>query len=278
MNFQDLGATGIIAIIIVAFAAIGFLKGLIRTVFAMVCLGIAGYTALWGNEHASDLTGPWIQNPGPWLPKIIAVVTGLAVFFICRFLLHFLVDPFNASKTGKRVGFGMPAAFLSLCTGLVVLWLAFTGIRYAGSLAEIRHTRHQLLGDDVTIQTTTAEPLLLKAKHALDASSVGQWQRETDPFYQPGKLTLCKLLVMYHDLKTRKIILLDPEINPVLNDPVFIKAAYADAVKDHAQSVRPRELFHDEAVVEALSDPAFSEALGSLDESLLTAHRQTGTP
>jgi len=278
MTLPDIGATGIIGIVIVAFFVIGFLKGLIRTVLAVVCLGIAGYTALWGNEHASDLTGPWLSNPGPWLPKIIAVVTGLAVFFICRYILHFLVDPFNSSKTGKRFGFGLPAAFLSLGSGLLILWIAFTGIRYAGSLAEIRHTRHLVLGEEETGHIAIAEPMLLQAKHALDASTVGQWQRSTDPFDRPGRLTLCKLLVMYHHSQTRQKMLENPEINQVLNDPIFIKAAYDKTVTAHAKSGRPRDLYHDTAVIAALAKTSFLEALNNLDESMLRSATQFNPP
>lgn len=277
MTLPDIGATGIICLVILAFAVIGFIKGLIRTVFAMVCLGIAGYTALWGNEHASDLTGPWVENPGPWLPKIIAVVTGLAVFFICRYLLHFLVNPFNASSTGKRFGFGLPAAIVSLCTGLIIIWVAFTGIRYAGSLAEIRHTRHLILGEEEKDRIAAAEPLLLKAKHALDSSSVGKWQRRIDPIHTPGKLTLCKLLIMNSHTQTRVKMLMEPEIHRVLNNPVFIHLAFDDNIKELTQSGNPRQLFHQKKIIQALSDKLLAEALQSLPDSLLVSVSQTDT-
>ncbi|MBK1830296.1 CvpA family protein [Verrucomicrobiaceae bacterium R5-34] len=265
MNIPDLGATGIIGVIIVAFFVIGFLKGLIRTVLALICLAIGGYTALWGHEHASELTGPWISNPGPWLPKIIAVITGLVVFFICRFLLKFLVDPFDRSKTGERFGFGLPAALMSLCAGLIVLWAAFTGVRYAGSLAEIRHTRHLVLANHGSDAESVTEPLLMQAKHSLDSSSVGQWQRTTDPFDHPDRIALCKLLIMYHHPQIRQKMLLDRELNELLNDPIFIAAAYDQDVATHSQSGRPRELYHDVAVITALTHSSFATKLQMLD-------------
>jgi len=276
MNIQDLGATGIIGIVILAFAVIGFLKGLMRTVLAMVCLGIAGYTALWANEHASDLTGPWISNPGLWLPKIVAVITGLVAFFICRYLLNFIVDPFNRSKTGKRIGFGLPAALLSLCSGLTILWLAFTGIRYGGSLAELRYTQHLLLkeesnGEDSNSASSYAVPLLLKAKHALDASSAGKWHQSTDPFYAPGKLTLCQILVVYHHMLKREKLLEDPALNNLLNNPAFLELAYQENVKANALSPQPRRLFTDKAISQVLTQPDFMELLLKVDSDYLTS-------
>ena len=279
MNIQDLGATGIIGLVILAFAVIGFLKGLMRTVLAMVCLGIAAYTALWANEHTIDLTGPWISNPGPWLPKIVAVITGLAVFFICRYLLNFIVDPFNRSKTGKRIGFGLPAALLSLCSGLTILWLAFTGIRYGGSLAELSYTRHLLLKEEsnekeshhVNRASSYAVPLLLKAKHSLDASSAGKWHQSTDPFYTPGKLTLCQLLVIYHHMPKREKLLKDPALNSLLNNPAFLELAYQEDIKSNALSAQPRRLFRAKAITRILTQPGFTELLLKVDPDYFTS-------
>ena len=269
MNFQDLGATGIIVIVILAFAIIGFLKGLIRTVLAMVCLGIAGYTVLWGHEHASDLTGPWINNPGPWLPKIIAMISGVVVFFICRYALTFVVDPFNKSKTGKRIGFGLPAAALSLCSGFAILWLSFTGIRYGGSLAELRHTQHKVLKATMDLTDTSkpditgayATPLLLKAKHALDASSVGKWHQRTDPFYSPGKVTLCKVIILYHNYPSRNELLKIPELNALLNRSDFLELAYQNSIKEDATSGNPRALFAAKPIAKLLANPEFMSQL-----------------
>lgn len=277
MTLPDIGVTGIVCLGILAFAVIGFLKGLIRTVLAMVCLGVAGYSALWGHEHATALTGPWVGQPGPWLPKVIAALTGLTVFLICRYLLHFAVNPFNESNTGKRLGFGLPAAALSLCGGLVVLWAAFTGIRYAGGLAEIRHTHHLVLGEEKTGPNAAAEPWLLKAKHALDSSSVGMWQRRLDPAYTPGKLKLCKLLVMYNNTPTRVNMLTEPKIHRVLNQPAFIRLAFDDHIRELAQSGDARALFQEKSLVSALADHSLSDALDLLPDPLLISLVQTQT-
>ena len=264
MSFPDLGATGIIAAVILALAIIGFLKGLIRTVLALICLGIAGYAALWGNEHASDLTAPWLQHPGPWMPKLIAIATGLVVFFICRYLLHFLVDPFNRSKTGKKIGFGIPAALLSLCAGLTILWLGFSGIRYGGSLAELRHTRQLVLNQGKEDTADYTPPIILQAKRALDASSAGKWQRQTDFFDAPERLLLCKLLILYHHGSSRAKLLEDETLNPLLNEPAFIELAYDDSVQELAQSGKPRDLYHSTRVKVFLTHAQDNRAYSNL--------------
>ena len=123
MNQHDIGIVGIIGIILLAFASIGFCKGLIRTLLATLCLVIAVYVAIWGQEHAHELTGSLIKNPGPWLSWSIGLITGIIAFLICRYLLHFLVDPFNSSKTGRHIGFGFPAAVITFCMGAAFIWM-----------------------------------------------------------------------------------------------------------------------------------------------------------
>jgi len=268
MNLQDLGATEIIAIIVITIilvlAIVGFLKGLMRTVMALACLGIAGYAALWGNEHAHDITSSWSVIPAIWAPKIVSLITGLVVFIICRYLLNFLIDPFNNSQTGKKIGFGLPAAALSLCAGLVIIWLGITGIRYAASLSELHDTRRAIqLEDSETLRQTSI--LLVRAQRALDESSIGQWQRKTDPFYASGKLALSKLLVMYFDEPTRIELLKNPNASRLLNHPSFIKLAYSQDIKQYAQSGKPREIFNAPSLKEALDDPKFLKLFNQLN-------------
>ena len=268
MTLQDLGATEIIGICVLALAVVGFIKGLMRTVMALVCLGVAGYAALWGNEHAHDFTASWSAIPSIWAPKIVALITGLVVFFICRYILNFLVDPFNDSKTGQKIGFGLPAAALSLCAGLALIWLGFTGIRYAAFLSELRDTQRMvLLGQSETLQQTSA--LILKAQQTLDNSAIGLWQRSTDPFYTAGKLALSKLLVMYHHEPTRIELLKHSEFSQFLNHPEFIELAYCEDLKQYAESGKPREIYNSPSLNKALSKTTFKELFSKLDLTFL---------
>ncbi len=260
MNLQDLGATEIVAIVIatgiLALAIVGFLKGLIRTVMALLCLGIAGYAGLWGYEHSHDFTDSWSAIPSIWAPKIVALITGTVVFIICRYVLRFLVDPFNQSEAGKKIGFGLPAAALSLCAGLALIWLGFTGVRYATALSELHDTRRVLrLDDSKSAQDTSA--LLHKIHTVLDSTSIGKWQRATDPFYASGKLALSKLLVMYYDEPTRLKLLADPKFNELLNSPTFIQLISSEDIKKYAISGKPREIYNSPELLKALNNQDF---------------------
>lgn len=275
MNLQDIGATEIITVCILALAAVGFLKGLFRTVSALVCLGAAGYAALWGNEHAHDFTSSWSHAiPSIWVPKVVALLSGLVVFGVCRYLLNFLVDPFDESETGRKIGFGLPAAALSLVAGLALVWGSATAIRYAASLSELRDMQRTLSLKNNEL-TQHSSVLILKAQQALDASQIGQWQRQTDPFYTSGKLALSKLLIMYYDEPTRSQMLRNQELSTFLNHPEFIKLAYCAELKHYPESGKPREIFNAQAVNQALQQPDFRQRFNKIDlEALGSTYAQ----
>ena len=261
MNLQDIGIVGTVGIILLAFATVGFCKGLIRTLLAILCLVIAGYVTIWGQEHAHELTGSWVKNPGPWLSWGIGIITGLLAFILCRYLLHFLVDPFNSSKTGRRIGFGFPAALITFSLGVAFIWLLFLGIRCGGSLAEIEDTQFKLREDEDNSPTQDrihryTTPLLLEAKRVIDASSAGQWHQLTDPFHSPEKITLCKILILYHHTPSRHRMLKIPELNALLNQASLIDLAHRDEIIEAALSQHPGELFFAQAVSKALSNQA----------------------
>ena len=274
MSLSDLGVTGIICLVVLVFTVIGFLKGLIRTALAMVCLATSGYAALWANEHTSQLTIPWADAPTPWLPKIAALVTGIIVFCTLRYIFKFIVNPFNNSDTGKRFGFGLSAALVCLLIGIVILWGVFTGIRYKGGLSEIRHTRHLAMRDKNSNDTAVSEPWILSTKRSLDSWSAGRWQRKTDPFHTPGQLKLCRLLIMYQNTGMRVKMLTHAEIHRVLNNPVFIKLAFDKSLQEILQSSTPKVILRNPQILEILADKRLVDDILALKGALLTSINQ----
>jgi hypothetical protein len=274
MNLPDFGSLGIIGGILIAFALIGFFKGLIRTTLGLTCLAAACYAAFWVRQHAHEFTATWVEHPGPWLFWSLAFLAGLAVLMLSRYLMGFLIDPFDASRAGQRIGFGFPAALFSLIIGFLLLWLALAGVRYGGSLAELQDTQLRLqdAGNSAPEQSRIrryATPVLLKARRALDAGTVGKWHRVTDPFDQPEKIKLSRILILYHHVPTRQIMLTMPEFNSLLNSPAFLALAHDAQIKQTAVSDYPVELFNAEPVAEAITNRELLALLEKTDPEQL---------
>ena len=275
MDLSGIGATGIIALVLLAFAAIGFIKGLIRTVSSMICLALSGYAALWANQNTHELSGSLISETNTWLPKVAAAVAGLTVFFIGRYILKFIANPFEKSEKNKEkekgFNFGLPSALICLLISLAIFWIGSNIINHSGNLSEIRQTQSLILSGKDKETVLAAEPLLLKAKHFISSSLLGKLQRKTDPFHTPGNLSLCQLLIMNTDTDTRVEMLKHSEIHDVLNNPLFINLAFDEELKDVIQSGDSKEILKHPKVLQAIEDETLKNSITALPESLLSS-------
>ena len=275
MDLSGIGATGIIALVLLAFAAIGFIKGLIRTVSSMICLALSGYAALWANQNTHELSGSLISETNTWLPKVAAGVAGLTVFFIGRYILKFIANPFEKSEKNKEkekgFNFGLPSALICLLISLAIFWIGSNIINHSGNLSEIRQTQSLILSGKDKETVLAAEPLLLKAKHFISSSLLGKLQRKTDPFHTPGNLSLCQLLIMNTDTDTRVEMLKHSEIHEVLNNPLFINLAFDDELKDVIQSGDSKEILKHPKVLQAIEDETLKNSITALPDSLLSS-------
>ena len=275
MDLSGIGATGIIALVLLAFAAIGFIKGLIRTVSSMICLALSGYAALWANQNTHELSGSLISETNTWLPKVAAAVAGLTVFFIGRYILKFIANPFEKSEKNKEkekgFNFGLPSALICLLISLAIFWIGSNIINHSGNLSEIRQTQSLILSGKDKETVLAAEPLLLKAKHFISSSLLGKLQRKTDPFHTPGNLSLCQLLIMNTDTDTRVEMLKHSEIHDVLNNPLFINLAFDDELKDVIQSGDSKEILKHPKVLQAIEDETLKNSITALPDSLLSS-------
>ena len=275
MDLSGIGATGIIALVLLAFAAIGFIKGLIRTVSSMICLALSGYAALWANQNTHELSGSLISETNTWLPKVAAAVAGLTVFFIGRYILKFIANPFEKSEKNKEkekgFNFGLPSALICLLISLAIFWIGSNIINHSGNLSEIRQTQSLILSGKDKETVLAAEPLLLKAKHFISSSLLGKLQRKTDPFHTPGNLSLCQLLIMNTDTDTRVEMLKHSEIHDVLNNPLFINLAFDEELKDVIQSGDSKEILKHPKVLQAIENETLKNSITALPESLLSS-------
>ncbi len=263
MNWSDIGTYGFIGAILLVFAVTGFFRGLIQTTLGILCLSIAAYCAYWVHQRAYELITPWIEDPQPWLCWTAAAATGLLAFIICRFLFRFLIDPFNVSKTGQRIGFGFPAAVITGCIGLAFIWISVVGVRYLGCVAELQQTSAGIRTEEP--QANTAEitykrvlPWLIVARQSLDQSSLGSWHLRTDPFHLDDRLKLSKLLLYFHDTHSRHSMLTTPECLVVINKKAFLDLAHNPGIKKTALSDYPVALLSSRELTLALRDEALA--------------------
>jgi len=288
MDLYDLGAAGAVAVVLLFFSVIGFFKGFFRFLLAILCLTAACYAGYWTHENALDLAGSVAQKAPHWMSLFLGITTGVISYFACRYLCQFLIDPFNSSKAGRRFGFGMPAALISLCVGITAIWLILAAIRFGGSSAELKQFQQSVYSDhSQSSQASQVEelktPLLIKARTMLDESKLGSWHLLIDPFYSPEKMALCKTLILYHHDPSRILMLKIHDLQDLLNHPSFAQLAHREQIKVCASSQKAGQLFASPLVRQALTDLEFQQIVKKSDQlkefiGLSQAHSTTSDP
>ena len=252
MNFQNLDASVIITLVILAFVVIGFVKGLIQIILTLIALCAATYCAWLGYDFIQVIT----YNDS-LIPTIGSFIIWAVVFILCQKILRFIINPFNASKTGKTVGFGKPAAIISFFAVIAVTWVALTSVRYAGSIAELRDTQNYLKGQPVK----SRDAAIIGLKSILDNSIIGHWQAMSDPINSPSKLAMSKIMLMYHDRPMRARMLEAPVFDSILKNHSFLEIAYLDDLKNISINGQYTALYHHPVIKEVVQDTSLISEL-----------------
>jgi len=272
MDIYDFGAAGAVCFVLLLFAVIGFFKGFFRILLGISCLIAASYAGYWAHGNALELVDLPASKSPTWLPWFVSFAFGLIIYGVSQYLCSFIIDPFNTSKTGRRLGFGMPAALITVCSGIVTIWLLLSAIRFGGSIAELDQFQlsidgnHAESSEQVSIKQLSI-PMLIKVKNIVDTSTYGAWHLKKDPFYTSGKITLCKILILYHHAPSRTKMLKTPELKALLNHSTFLKIAHQQEVKQATTSQQVNKLYSSQSVGAALSDKDFLQLLTDLESS-----------
>jgi len=252
MNLQDIDVSAVIAIVILVFVIIGFIKGLVRILLTLIALSISAYTAWLGFCYIQEL-----GHDQSSISAIGAFIIWLTSFIVCLRALRFIIAPFNSSKAGKKIGYGRPAAILSFIAVLLTVWTGFIGVRYAGSIADLRHTKNILKGG----ATNSRDTSIRKLKTSLDSSIMGNLIYKVDPVNSDAKLTMAKIMLIYHDKPMRTKMLPAPIFDSILNDQRFLEVTYLDDIKDSALSGDFVALYHNEIIAKFVTDEQVKQEL-----------------
>lgn len=233
----------------------GFVWGLVRILLTLVALAITAYTTWLSYGLVQG-----IFYPNTRLIVIASGVIGLATFVLITWLLRFVVTPFNASKTKAKVGFGISGAVLSLFAIVITLWASIVIVRYTGSMADLRSTANFLSGNPTKARDSAAIDL----KQLIDQSTVGKWMSHVDPINSQDKLTMAKIMLMYHDKPMRSKMLKKPVFDSILNNHVFLKTAYLDQIKSQAESGEYNELYKNHLITKIVNEESIVDELDNV--------------
>jgi hypothetical protein len=223
--------------IVLLFALISIIKGIIKTIITLVSLSIAAAAFLFGFLQSPPYIENFIPEAIGWMPLVVGGVCALLAMVILQVFLGVFSGKSKKKKkkapqkesdegessSGKSSRNPLAPVF-GLLVGILALYGAITALRYFGTNAELEHLQ--------TYVTEGAEnagevPLIVQAKQWLDDSPIATWQEKFDILNTAdyrSRLNLAKLIIISGDREDlakalqeeiNKEVIKVPEINAV---------------------------------------------------------------
>ena len=241
---------GSAALVIFALCA-GFvlLRGITRMIVATVILGLSAWIGFRVWQLAPALSLDWTGVSLPWLVNGLPVAAFSISFLALRKLATAIARPFgNAGGNKPPRSLGSTACRLILAlVPASLIWVAGAAlVHHAGSVAEVR--------DRSGKSRSTG---LKQLKSSIEATLPATWLAALDPFAEPSRLALAKLIATEAE-SPRK-----PAIDPATGKSI----PRAIIVDDPALQTLAREgnfssLLRHPLLTKALQDPSVRKLLG----------------
>jgi len=190
---ENLAPSTIVGIILALFAVLGFLKNFVKFFFNLIALAIGALAGLWGYNNGFSLAKNVVAKPEPWMPIVIGILAFIIGVCLVRMILGFLSGKSNEDSQVRSGGFGMPGGAFGLILGVGIAYFMLTGVRYAGTVAEMKRLQDHFAG---TLKEASKEPVFARLKKWIDESEIGKWHQKIDFINDPARVNLAKLAVV----------------------------------------------------------------------------------
>ncbi|MFC5049732.1 hypothetical protein ACFPK9_03780 [Rubritalea spongiae] len=260
MNFGEIGVSGVILLVIIAFAAFGFAKGALKLLYGFLCL-IGTLAAAWAGYTFGY---PALLTEWPSMPKhgeyACALAAAILTFILLKTVTDFFANPFeneeqrskSSGLTGLITGFAMGFAICLLCLNKLV---------DKGTRAEIDYWIAQ-----ATEAAPQELPNLAKLKHDILHSPVSKQVTSLLSFNNAASQNLSKLVIM-QVAAPEKIQQLsqDPAIALTLQSPKLKAFLHSPEIKQSIESGDTAAVATHPDFIALLKDPAMNDAIAQID-------------
>ncbi|MEP7071891.1 MAG: CvpA family protein [Verrucomicrobiota bacterium] len=284
LGVANAGSSSVWQLALLSFAAVvilfevsrGWRLGLARQVVRLLALVAAYACAFFAGSALLPLARPLIKLPDPILSiaagsflaaLIYASVNGLGALLFKRTALQ--------AARPLRLFYGVTGGLLGIVFGAFFVWLAFTGVRFLGSIAQSQVRAH----DETTkvpessmerppAPAVTPNPLvstLAQLKASLETGAVGEGLRRADPMPARAYDTLAKLGELSVKPRAAERFLAFPGVREIGEHPKMVALRNDPAVASLIARNDMLGLLQNPRVIEALNDKSLVEKLKHFD-------------
>jgi hypothetical protein len=250
---------GTAALIIFAVCA-GFvlLRGITRMIIGTAVLGLSVWIGFRVWQMAPALSVEWTGKSLAWITNGLPVAALLVSFFVIRLIANAVVRPFHKPQGNSiprtLAGTVSRLVFALVPTALICVIVAIIA-NHAAAVADVRASSAKTGGVPDTAPASFSQRL----RSAVEAKVPEKWLRMLDPFTDPSRLALAKLIASQSDYP------LAPVINPETGEPIPRAIIVDDpALQKLAREGKFDTLLRHPLLTKALADPKIQKLLRDL--------------
>ncbi|MEO1857281.1 MAG: hypothetical protein ABGY95_07965 [Rubritalea sp.] len=260
MNFGEIGASGVIMLVILVFAALGFAKGALKLFYGFLCLvgtlvaGWAGYQ--FGYPLVLD---NWREIP-EYGQYVCGIVSGIIAFLLLKTLTDFFSNPFAKDEERKK-GSGLLGLLTGFALGFVICLLGMHRLVDKGTRAEVDYWLAHASG-----VTPDEFPSLAKLKYDFLNSTLGKQVARFITQEESCSQNLAKLAIMQVASPEKlQALAADPAIASTLQSPRLQDFLQDPEVKDSIENGDSAAILKHPSFIALLADPELNHAISQIN-------------
>jgi len=255
----------------------GWRLGLIRQLVRVIAIIVAYACGFFAANTTIPIMRSCLKLPDP----ILAILGGAILAFIFFAAIN-LIGAFLFKRTAQqpspviRLIWGTSGALLGILLGVFTLWLAFTGIRMVGSVAQARLHAPNLPGItprpngtvDPGAQPPAPNPLmtmLADMKSSLESGHVGEAVRAVDPLPPTLYRGLEKVGEVASNPESAERFLSFPGAREISEHPKVVALRNDRQIMELMANGRLFELMKNQHMIDALNDPSLQARIKNFD-------------
>ena len=250
---------GTAALIIFAMCA-GFvmLRGITRMIIGTAVLGLSVWIGFRVWQIAPSLSMDWTGKSLVWITTGLPAAALLVSFFVIRLITNAVIRPFykpqGNSIPGTLAGTVFRLVLALVPTSLIFFFVAIMA-NHAAAVADVRASSAKTGGLPDAAPASFSQRL----RTAVEANVPEKWLRLLDPFTDPSRLALAKLIAAQSESS------LAPVINPATGQPIPRAIIVDDpALQKLAREGKFDTLLRHPLLTKALADPKIQKLLRDL--------------
>ena len=231
----------IIGLIIGLFTILGFLKSFVSFFFNLIALALGALAGLWVYNNGFTIAQKVIDKPEPWMSVALGIAAFVLTIIVIRKILGFLSGKSGEGSQARSGGFGMPGGTFGLLIGGGFAYFMLTGVRYAGTMAELERLSNYVTGK---IDSSSEEPIFVKLKNWIDKSKIGEWHQKIDFLNDPVEANAAKLAIVQESSQEKFAQITAEQGGEIIYDAIPVDPAIQEAYDrgNYAAILRNKEI------------------------------------